>query len=89
LSNLSASDIRYLNEDTVGYALLPVMEYLNKVHGSKREPIVCNEDTPLKEVMELAVKNSVHRIWVIEKAGGEVIGEVSMTDMLSMLIGVK
>ena len=89
LDNLSASDIRHFNEDTVGDALLPVLDYLKKVRKSERKPIVCYEDTPLKEVMELAVKNSVHRVWVIEKGSEKPLGEISMTDMLAMYTGIN
>ncbi|CAG8510161.1 4320_t:CDS:2 [Paraglomus brasilianum] len=89
LDNLSASDIRHLNEDTVVDALLPVLDYLKKVRKTERRPVVCYEETPLAEVMELAVKNSVHRVWVIEEASERPVGEISMTDMLAMYAGVN
>ena len=89
LDNLSASDIRHLNEDTVVDALLPVLDYLKKVRKTERRPVVCYEETPLAEVMELAVKNSVHRVWVIEKESEKPLGEISMTDMLAMYTGIN
>ncbi|CAG8638280.1 9609_t:CDS:2, partial [Paraglomus occultum] len=84
LDNLSASDIRHFTEDTMSDVFLPVSDYLKKVRKSERKLVVCYEDTPLREVMELAVKNSVHRVWVIEQESEKPVGEISMTDMLAM-----
>jgi hypothetical protein len=89
VDNLSASDIRHFTEDTVSDVFLPVSDYLNKVRKSERKLVVCYEDTPLREVMELAVKNSVHRVWVIEQEGEKPVGEISMTDMLAMYAGIN
>ncbi|CAG8580104.1 3391_t:CDS:2 [Acaulospora morrowiae] len=86
--NLSASDIKYVSPENIdGYNL--VSEFLHKVSDHPRRVVSCYEETSLEEVTRLAIAAGVHRVWITEKDTEKPLGVVTMSDMLSMFIGVK
>ncbi|KAG9303318.1 hypothetical protein G9A89_013644 [Geosiphon pyriformis] len=88
LDNISASDIRHLKPENLIDGFLAVTEFLKKLREHPPNPISCDQDTPLPEMMEMALKNNVHRVWVIEKETGSPIGVITLGEMLSTLVGV-
>ncbi|CAG8450690.1 9871_t:CDS:2 [Ambispora gerdemannii] len=89
IDNLSASDIRFITVDNLADGFLEVTEFLSKVRGHPGKPILCDEETPLVQIMEMALKNNVHRVWIVEHSTGKPIGLCSMSDMLSVVVGVN
>ncbi|CAG8538406.1 3336_t:CDS:2 [Ambispora leptoticha] len=89
VDNLSASDIRFITADNLADGFLEVTEFLKKVRGHSRKPVSCDENTPLAQIMKMALDNNIHRVWVTEDNTDKPIGLVSMSDMLEMIIGVS
>ncbi|KAF5739086.1 putative AMP-activated protein kinase gamma regulatory subunit [Tripterygium wilfordii] len=52
--------------------------------GSSRELVTCHVDSPLGEVIDKAVSQHVHRVWVVDRMG-LLVGLVSLTDMIRVL----
>ncbi|GAA0163851.1 kinase modulator [Lithospermum erythrorhizon] len=78
---------------------LGVLEFIEKLsatafhetsglRNSYREAVTCHEESPLGEVVEKAVSNHVHRIWVVDQQqAGLLVGVVSLTDMIRVIRG--
>lgn len=51
---------------------------------SKRELVTCHAESPLSEVIDKAVTNHVHRVWVVDQEG-LLMGVVSLTDVIRVM----
>lgn len=80
IANISCSDLRGIHQDTVKFVIKPVMEYLNFIHeGKVPAPVTCTPSTPLLDVIELLLKNKIHRVWVVHPT---YVGVISITDVI-------
>lgn len=52
--------------------------------GFRKSPVTCHFETPLAEVMAMALQNHVHRVWVVDGAGN-LNGVVSFSDMIRVV----
>lgn len=49
-------------------------------------PITCKADSTLSSVIQSLATNSVHRIYVVAENGNEVIGVITLRDVISCFI---
>jgi len=64
VGNLSASDLRGLDEKTFTQLLMPVMEFVKSVKRH-RGLITCKKDSTLESVLSKLANNRVHRLWML------------------------
>lgn len=53
-------------------------------YGTKRNLVTCRAESSLGDVIDMAVSEHVHRIWVVDQQG-LLVGLVSLTDMIRVL----
>jgi len=81
VTTLSDSDLRAFTQDQFEYLFVSTTEFLSRAHGGEiRKPVVCSDTDNLKRVVDLIVREKIHRVWIVD---GEMkpIGVVSMTDI--------
>jgi len=66
VATLSASDLRGMTDDNLKNILLPVMEFLPSMTGSKSSPLTCFENDQLVVVMKKILKASTRRCWLVD-----------------------
>jgi len=80
--NLSASDLRGMTSDSLKFVKKAPLEFLQAMSGHKpSEPITCTPETPLKNIMDIVLKQHVHRVWVVDEQK-KPIGVVTLTDVI-------
>jgi len=86
VGNLSVSDLRGVDGESIVDVLLPVEDFLKKRQGGKlRLPVVIAADEILSNIISLVVKDHVHRVWIV--AGDmKPLGVISLTDILSVVL---
>lgn len=77
---LSSSDFKNISESN-----LPLLASSVKDHMTK-DPLTCTLDTPLRDIIELFASSGVHRVFVVEGFPKRVVGVVSMTDIMKLLV---
>lgn len=83
MDNISATDLRGLERDDIPNILEPVGQFFLS-HGIKRKPTISTTlDITFSEAMTLLVKNSIHRVWIVD--GDKPTGVVSLTDICGVL----
>lgn len=83
IATLSSTDVRGLTKDNFHLILLPVTEFLLKVHNtsSLRTPITCTAEDSLATVIERIVQHKLHRIWVVDD-DDHPIGVIALSDII-------
>jgi len=66
VATLSASDLRGMTDDNLKTILLPVMEFLPIMTGSKGSPLTCFENDQLIAVIKKILKASTRRCWLVD-----------------------
>ena len=56
----------------------------NDIATPKRELVTCYAESTLSEVIDKAVANHVHRVWVVDQEG-LLVGVVSLTDVIRVI----
>ncbi|KAK6931189.1 CBS domain, partial [Dillenia turbinata] len=96
VGNVSIRDIRHLllrPELFSNYWQLRVMDFMNTITASSEEagkikqPITCKLDSTLGSVIHSLACKSVHRIYVVNGNEDEVIGVITLRDVISCFIG--
>jgi len=82
VGNLSASDLRGLDEKTFTQLLMPVMEFVKSVKRH-RGLITCKKDSTLESVLSKLANNRVHRLWMVDDQNCP-IGVVTLTDIMRL-----
>jgi len=82
VGNLSASDLRGLDQNTFTQLLMPVMEFVKSVKRH-RGLITCKKDSTLESVLSKLANNRVHRLWMVDDQNGP-IGVVTLTDIMKL-----
>eukprot|EP00741_Cyanophora_paradoxa_P014243 tig00020800_g13738.t1 len=81
VANLSASDLRKVDKETIGNLNYPVTFFLNKAWGAIRQPVACGDRTTIREALQIMLQQHLHRIWVVSPTG-EPLGVLSLTDVI-------
>jgi CBS domain-containing protein len=82
VGNLSASDLRGLDQNTFTELLKPVMEFVKSVKRH-RGLITCKKDSTLESVLSKLANNKVHRLWIVNDQNCP-IGVVTLTDIMRL-----
>jgi len=82
VGNLSASDLRGLDQNTFPQLLMPVMEFVKSVKRH-RGLITCKKDSTLESVLSKLANNKVHRLWMVNDQNSP-IGVVTLTDIMKL-----
>lgn len=95
VGSLSIRDIKFLllNHDLFSnFRKLTVRDFMNTIASAAREtgkvitPITCNLASTLGNVIHILASKLVHRIYVEDANGGEVIGVITLRDVISCFI---
>lgn len=95
VGSLSIRDIRYLllNHDLFSnFRQITVGDFVNTIaaapHSTQKAviPITCTLDSTLEKVIHILASKSVHRIYVVAANGEEVIGVITLRDVISCFI---
>jgi len=85
VGTLSISDLRGLTAEEVPNLLLPVAEFLKKVHGGKSQShVTIKKSETLEEIIPLVAKTRVHRVWVLDD-DDKIHGVLSLTDIITAI----
>lgn len=82
VGNLSASDLRGLDQNSFSQLLTPVMEFVKSVKRH-RGLITCKKDSTLESVLSKLANNRVHRLWTVNDQNCP-IGVVTLTDIMKL-----
>eukprot|EP00299_Pterocystis_sp_00344_P017318 c8679_g1_i1.p2 GENE.c8679_g1_i1~~c8679_g1_i1.p2 ORF type:complete len:319 (-),score=80.09 c8679_g1_i1:1320-2276(-) len=77
---LSVSDLRGITSEEISHLHRPVTEFLQLRHSMT--PFTCSLTHSLHQVLEIAVRNNAHRVWVVDN-DGKLLGVVTLADLLS------
>mmetsp|Transcript_20526 Transcript_20526/g.35029 ORF Transcript_20526/g.35029 Transcript_20526/m.35029 type:complete len:296 (-) Transcript_20526:95-982(-) len=83
-AQLSSSSLRGLTADTFQTLRLPVEDFLKAQKVPPSNDLSCTGQVTLREVLQLLIDHSTHRLWVVDAAGFPV-GIVSITDICKVL----
>jgi len=85
LGNLSLSDLRGLNYESIDLLVLPILEFLKHLPNSENilNPKVVTYDTSLKETLKIIIDNHIHRIWIIDE-NKKVLDVITLTDLINL-----
>jgi len=84
IANLSASDIRGLEQQHFESLLLPVTQYISNQMGKVKAPITCSLNTDFQTVLLKMSLFRIHRIWIVDE-NDKPIGVISQTDVMKKL----
>jgi len=93
VGNISSSDIKitalYVNgkflEGSFQKLNTPIKEILSETLAQKK-PIVVHPNTLISEVFKLLAREKIHRTYVVKEKTNELIGVISLVDLLSLII---
>nr|GMC73422.1 SNF1-related protein kinase regulatory subunit gamma-like PV42a [Ipomoea batatas] len=96
IATFSATDLRgcpvSLLESCLNWKVIDLLSKLSEssspetagVRSSLKEIVACNTEFTVGEAVEKAVRNGVHRVWVVD-GGGLLQGVFSLTDMIRVI----
>lgn len=82
VGNLSASDLRGLDQNSFTELLKPVMEFVKSVKRH-RGLVTCKKSSTLESVLSKLANNNVHRLWMVDDQNCP-IGVVTLTDVMKL-----
>jgi len=86
LANLSASDLKGLNEENFNILLLPVLDFLKRKHEHLKLPFTVLPSTTFEMVILKFFATRAHRLWVVDSLETyRVQGVISLTDVMKLL----
>jgi len=85
VANFSATDLLGLTADKFAMLALPVKEFLHRLHGSIREPVVTTSADTIATLMNKFVMHKIHRVYIVDNQMIP-IGVISMTDIMQFLL---
>jgi CBS domain-containing protein len=87
VANLSSSELRGLDEETLKHLEEPVIQFLEKTSGHHSlHPITCKPSGFLHNMIPTIVHKRIHRVWVEEDE--KPIGVATLTDIIKTLTNV-
>jgi CBS domain-containing protein len=84
ITNFSSSDLLGMTEDKFPLLILSVREFLHRIHGFQKPPIVCQQDDTIEMLFFKMSYYNVHRIYIIDKEC-KLVGFVSLSDIMKFL----
>jgi len=85
VTNISASDLKSLQEKDFDLLLKPVREYFDDIATFRGRPsdykVTCNQNTALIDVITQMMLHKVHRVYIVDGYDA-VCGVVSLTDVM-------
>jgi len=88
VTNLSASDLVGISEDSLVLLTRPVSEFLNELHGYVKPPVSCRETDSLEKILLQIHHHKVHRIYIVDE-NMKPKGFLSLTDIMKYLSKAK
>uniref|UniRef100_A0A6B2LC67 CBS domain-containing protein n=1 Tax=Arcella intermedia TaxID=1963864 RepID=A0A6B2LC67_9EUKA len=85
VANLSASDLRGINERILKKVVSPVTDYLKECYQNIRAPLVVTLDATLDEALDVIISEGIHRLWVVNQ-DKQVVGVLSLTDIIKLFL---
>jgi len=86
ITQISASDLRGLEEYDLPKLTTNVLEYLRFRRGGRlTHPVTCAKHTTLEDAMLKIAAAKVHQVWIVDSAE-KPIGVVSLTDIVSLYV---
>jgi CBS domain-containing protein len=85
VANFSATDLLGLTADKFPMLALPVKEFLQRIHGSIKEPVVTSSVDTIANLMNKFVDHKIHRVYIVDNQMIP-IGVISMTDIMQFLL---
>lgn len=82
VGNLSASDLRGLDQNSFTELLKPVMEFVKSVKRH-RGLVTCKTGSTLESVLSKLANNNVHRLWMVDDQNCP-IGVITLTDVMKL-----
>jgi len=84
VGNLSASDLRGINDQNLRELMHPVHQFLARA-GSKNQVIRCFHEDKLGDAINKLLENHVHRLWMTD-GQGKPVGVLSLTDVIRTVL---
>jgi CBS domain-containing protein len=82
-ANLSTTDVRYLTQQNLAAIFLPVLLFLNQIHGQKAaKPIIAYPESRFDDLLLKVVTARVKRVWVVDSRLTP-LGVVTLTDIIA------
>jgi len=82
-ANLSTTDVRYLTQQNLAAIFLPVLLFLNQIHGQKAaKPIIAYPESRFDDILLKVVTARVKRVWVVDSRLTP-LGVVTLTDIIA------
>jgi CBS domain-containing protein len=85
VANFSATDLLGLTADKFSMLALPVKEFLLRIHGGIKEPVVTTSADTIATLMNKFVEHKIHRVYIVDNQMIP-IGVISMTDIMQFLL---
>ncbi|CAG8459103.1 7341_t:CDS:2 [Ambispora gerdemannii] len=84
--SLSVSDLRGMNYQSIDNLILPVREFLTTIPNNENvfHPITATRQSTLREVLDLIVKNHIHRIWIVDESR-KILDVLTLSDIIGFL----
>jgi len=84
-SNLSVSDLKTVDPESLASLTIPVKEFLYMTYGFPKPPICVRGWETVEHVMLKIMVHQVHRVWVVNNAFVP-IGVVTLTDLIRFFL---
>lgn len=88
IANISATDLKGLNEEKFQYIKLPVHDFLKKLHGFPKAPVYVRPEDTVETLMLKFVVHKVHRIYIVDPSM-KPTGVITLTDLIRFFLGVN
>lgn len=85
VANFSATDLLGLNEENFYLLQLPVKEFLSRVYGYPKPPVVVSEVSTIEEVLLKISVHHVHRVYIVDESMRP-LGVLTLTDIMQFLL---
>jgi CBS domain-containing protein len=85
VANFSATDLLGLNETNFQLLQLNVKDFLLRMHGFSKPPVVCQTSDSVESVLLRLVVHKVHRVYIVD-LGMKPLGVISLTDLMQFLL---
>jgi len=85
VGNLSASDLRGMNCQSIDNLVLPVLDFLASLPDSKNvlAPIAASPESTLRQALKDIVDHHIHRIWIVD-VDGKVLDVTTLSDIIGL-----
>jgi len=83
--NFSSSDLLYLTEDNFHLLALSVNDFLFRLYGYTKPPVVCRRDDKLENLLLKFSTYGVHRVFIVDNTNRPT-GVITLTDLMRYLM---